>query len=245
LLVADDAELMSLLTFLLTQSGFEVIQAAGTPAALRSVDQQPHLTVLDLSGKNGNELELIARVQKGTEAPVIVLTNDEDATVVSLEAGADDCIMKPLGQRELVARIRACLRRSSDASTLPEDTYLLGCGTIQLDLRTRTVKKGGRTVNLTGTEFRLLRCLIMRAGKVVPHAAILREVWGYDDTWGTDLLRVTMRRLRRKLEEQPGRPTLLRTVPSVGFMLVADAAPQPDVLSAVAHTTEATTAGHV
>jgi two-component system, OmpR family, response regulator VicR len=160
--------------------------------------------------------------------PIIVLsgrTSDDDK-VRGFEAGADDYLVKPFSNRELMARIAAQLRRVRAIGEQTEDRVVLRVGPLTLNVAEHAADKDGRSLPLTATEFRLLHCLMDRASTVVPTKSLLREVWGYDDAAGRDALRVTLYRLRRKLEDDPPAAQLLRTVPGVGIMLMATT-PEP------------------
>ncbi|HYW90687.1 MAG TPA: response regulator transcription factor, partial [Chloroflexota bacterium] len=135
-----------------------------------------------------------------------------------------DYLTKPFSHRELIARIRAQLRRSGQEWQPQRRTLAtrLQVGSITLDMAEHSVTKAGQPVSLTVTEFRLLHCLMSNAGAVVPTATLLKQVWGYADPGGSDVVRVTVHRLRRKLESDPGRPSLLHTIPGVGVMMKAD-----------------------
>lgn len=230
LIIDDDRDLVELLSFALTRAGFSVLAAYDAPGALTLIEsEQPALAVLDINLGGWNGLELLGEVRRRSTLPVIMLTahNSEDDKVRALEGGADDYVTKPFSHRELVARIRAHLRRA-DAETAPAAPPVpsrLSVGPLHLNAAEHTVSLDGRPLSLTVTEFRLLRCLMQSAGRVVSTADLLKQVWGYDDPGGGDLVRVTTYRLRRKLEDDATSPRLLQTVPGVGLMLKAETAP--------------------
>jgi len=225
LLVDDDRELVDLLAFALRRAGLETVPANDAATALRLfAERQPDLAVLDVNLGASNGLDLLKALRQRSQVPIIMLTalDSEDDKVRGLELGADDYLTKPFSHRELTARIKAQLRRAGrDWSGRPAVQTHLEAGAIVLDVSEHSVTKAGRALSLTVTEFRLLHCLMLHAGSVVPTAALLQRVWGYPDPGGTDVVRVTVHRLRRKLEEDPGHPTLLHTVPGVGVMLRA------------------------
>lgn len=231
LVVDDDRDLVELLDFVLRRAGFDVAAAHDAPSALRAMQaHQPDLVVLDVNLGASNGVELIPKLRKERDVPVLLLTgrDSEDDKVSGLEHGADDYVTKPFAHRELVARIRAVLRRHGrQAEPEREHPGPLQAGSLTLDTQTHTAAKDGRTLNLTVTEFRLLHYLMKHAGSVVPTGAMLRHVWGYDDPAGNDVVRVTLFRLRRKLEDDPANPKLLQTVPGVGVMLSREAGNMP------------------
>jgi two-component system response regulator VicR len=226
LLVDDDRELIDLLAFALKRAGLEPISAHDAAGALRMFDERhPDLVVLDINLGISSGLEVLKELRRRTQLPVIMLTalDSEEDKVRGLEAGADDYLTKPFSHRELIARIRAQLRRSGQewpARRVPETR--LEVGSIVLDLAEHSVTKSGQSVSLTVTEFRLLHCLMSNAGTVVSTSSLLKEVWGYNDPGGSDVVRVTVHRLRRKLELDPSRPNLLHTIPGVGVLLKSD-----------------------
>jgi DNA-binding response OmpR family regulator len=229
LLVDDDRELIDLLAFALRRAGLEPIAAHDGAAALRLFEERrPDLVVLDINLGGSSGLEVLRQLRRdGTSLPVIMLTalDSEEDKVRGLEAGADDYLTKPFSHRELIARIRAQLRRSGQelaARRAPETRFEVG--SVTLDLAEHSVRKSGEPVSLTVTEFRLLHCLMANAGTVVSTSALLKQVWGYQDVGASDVVRVTVHRLRRKLEQDPAQPHLLHTIPGVGVLLKSDAA---------------------
>lgn len=229
LLVDDDRELIDLLAFALKRAGLEPLAAHDSAAALRLFEErQPDLVVLDINLGPSSGLDVLRELRRrAQQLPVIMLTalDSEEDKVRGLEAGADDYLTKPFSHRELIARIRAQLRRSGQewqARRVPETR--LEVGSITLDLAEHSVTKSGSAVSLTVTEFRLLHCLMSNAGTVVPTATLLKQVWGYNDPGGSDVVRVTVHRLRRKLEEDAARPSLLHTIPGVGVLLKSNIA---------------------
>ncbi len=227
LLVDDDRELIDLLAFALKRAGLEPVAAHDAVSALRLFDERkPDLVVLDINLGTSSGLEVLKELRRRASLPVIMLTalDSEEDKVRGLEAGADDYLTKPFSHRELIARIRAQLRRSGQewpAARAPQTR--LQVGPITLDLAEHSVTKSGQQVSLTVTEFRLLHCLMSNAGTVVSTATLLKQVWGYQDPGGSDVVRVTVHRLRRKVEQDPARPHLLHTIPGVGVLLKSDA----------------------
>jgi two-component system response regulator VicR len=229
LLVDDDRELIDLLAFALTRAGLEPIAAHDASGAMRQYEErEPDLVVLDINLGNSNGLDVLKELRRRGQLPVIMLTalDSEEDKVRGLELGADDYLTKPFSHRELIARIRAQLRRSGQdwqpAKRVAETR--LQVGSITLDMADHSVTKGGQQLSLTVTEFRLLHCLMSHAGTVVPTGTLLKQVWGYHDPGGSDVVRVTVHRLRRKLDEDPTRPGLLHTIPGVGVLLKSDTA---------------------
>jgi DNA-binding response OmpR family regulator len=225
LLVDDDRELIDLLAFALRRAGLDPVAAHDAASALRLFDdRQPDLVVLDINLGASSGLDVLKELRRRSSLPVIMLTalDSEEDKVRGLEAGADDYLTKPFSHRELIARIRAQLRRSGQewpARRAPETR--LEVGSIVLDLAEHSVMKAGQQVSLTVTEFRLLHCLMSNAGRVVATGDLLKQVWGYQDPGGSDVVRVTVHRLRRKLEQDPARPQMLHTIPGVGVLLRA------------------------
>ena len=225
LLVDDDHDLLDILDFVLRRAGFETRQASDAANGFRLLeDERPVLVVLDVNLGADNGFKFLEELRQRSQIPVVMLTGQsaEDQIVRGLELGADDYITKPFSHREFVARVRANLRRHDAAwsPTVPNQAEMQ-VGSIKINLAEHSVTKSGDPLSLTVTEFRLLHYLMVNAGRAVPHRAILQQVWGYDDPTGTDVVRVTAHRLRRKLEADPNNPELLQTVPGVGLILRA------------------------
>jgi two-component system response regulator RegX3 len=229
LLVDDDQDLLDLLAFALNRAGFTVATAAEPQEALEALDGgHPDLAVLDLNLGPASGFDVLKALRERTKIPVIMLTgrDAEDDKVLGLELGADDYMTKPFSHRELIARIQVHLKRRGQwwSAPRPADTAL-ALGPLTINTRDHTVLKNGEPVSLSVAEFRLLSYLASNAGVVVPAPALLKQVWGQDDPSGKDLVRITIHRLRRKIEDDPAHPRLLQTVRGIGFMAaVADKA---------------------
>jgi two-component system response regulator VicR len=228
LLVDDDRELVELLSFAVQRAGMRPIAAHDGASACKLLDElRPDLVVLDVRLGSSNGLDVLKTIRRSHTVPVIMLSalDTEDDKVNALDLGADDYVTKPFAFRELVARIRACLRRPAPGTTPPDSpAHRLRVGSIELNPLDHTVTLEDLPLPLTVTEFRLLKLLMGHAGQVVPHSVLLKQVWGYQDPTDTDVVRATVYRLRRKLVEASDRSPRLRTIPGVGVMLQADAA---------------------
>ena len=226
LLVDDDDDLVEMVGFALRRAGFEVVAAHDSAAARRSVSaSNPDLIVLDVNLGGTSGFDFLNDLRRSSDVPVIMLTGRaaEEDRVLGLESGADDYLAKPFSHRELVARVRAVLRRQRhDWSAPVKPASTLTVGGIVLNVNEHSAKRDNARVDLTVTEFRLLHFLMVNAGAVVPTRTILKHVWGYDDPAGTEVVRVTVHRLRRKLEDDATSPRVLHTIPGVGVMLKPD-----------------------
>jgi len=227
LLVDDDRDIVELLKFLLGRTGMVTLPALDAPSALTIFDaERPDLAIVDVGLGPWSGFDLVAELRSRSDMPIILLTarsSDEDK-VRGFEVGADDYLVKPFSHRELIARVRAHLRRNRPIHDDRVDAVVLRAGPLLMNVAQHSAAKEGRSLNLTATEFRLLRYLMDRASTVVPTAAILKEIWGHDDPGAREILRVTLYRLRRKLEDDPSSPRLLQTVPGVGVMLKSEIA---------------------
>ncbi len=217
----DEPQILRALRVTLRNEGFDVATAARAAEALDAAAlQPPDAAILDLLLPDGNGIEMARRLREWSSAPIIVLSavGEEEQKIRALEAGADDYVTKPFSPGELVARLRAVLRRAA-----PErDQPVLRAGDIELDRAAHAVRRGGESVHLTPTEFRLLHALMSRPGRLLTHAALLTEVWGpaYADDVAT--LRTHMANLRRKVEPDDAERRHIRTDAGVGYRFTGD-----------------------
>lgn len=216
LIVDDELPIRRLLRVSTERSGYVTEEAATAAAALQSLDRsKPRLVLLDLGLPDRDGLELIGPFRdKGV--PIIVLTAREGSSekVAALDLGADDYVTKPFDSEELLARIRSCLRRADRSAGV---TRRVKVGPVEIDLDAHSVRKSGAEAKLTPKEFSLLAELAGHPGKVLTHTHLLREVWGPAHTDNVEYLRVTVRSLRKKLEDDPSSPTLILNEPGVGY----------------------------
>ncbi|HET6846516.1 MAG TPA: response regulator transcription factor [Anaerolineales bacterium] len=197
---------------------YHVTEASNGEEALQAVAlEQPELVILDLGLPDMDGVDVTRRLREWTQIPIIIVSvrEQEAEKIKALDAGADDYLTKPFGAAELMARIRAAMRRTAQAESEPVFTD----GDLSIDLARRFVTVEGREILLTPTEYDILRTLIQHAGKVVTHRQMLRSVWGaaYEDE--THLLRVNVSNLRRKVEKDPAKPRHVITEPGVGYRL--------------------------
>jgi two-component system KDP operon response regulator KdpE len=218
LVVDDEPQILRALTTNLRGAGYEVDTASTGEAALAAAAMRPpDAVILDLVLPDRSGTEVCRELRTWSTAPVLVLSvvGDEPEKVAALDAGADDYVEKPFGIDELLARLRALLRRVSQPGE-----PVLEIGELVVDLDKRAVTIGGRPVSLTPHEFELLRVLAQNEGKLMTHPAILREVWGPSYGRESHYLHVYVSQLRRKLETDPARPRYLLTEPGAGYRLV-------------------------
>ncbi len=230
LVVEDEANIVNLLRAYLEREGFVVKTAGDGRAALQQARAtRPHLVVLDLMLPGMDGLEVCRRLRQESEVYIIMLTakTEEADRIVGLELGADDYLTKPFSPRELVARVKAVLRRGRDAGgILPRaESGAIEAGPLTIDLARRTVvKKGaaGATIELTTLEFDLLRVLAGEPGIVFSRAQLLQRVWGYDYAGDERVVDVHIGLLRKKIEDDSSEPVLLKTVRGVGYKFDGD-----------------------
>ena len=219
LVIDDEIQIRRLLRITLEAAGINVVEAdtgrIGLEEAARS---HPDAVVLDLGLPDMGGLEVLKLLREWSKVPVLVLTvlAAEADKVSALDKGADDYLTKPFGSAELLARIRAILRR------MPEENEpaVIKFGDVEVDLSARMVRKAGIEVRLTAKEYAMLRLLVIHRGKVVTHGQMLRELWGPKAEENTHYLRVHMTHIRQKLETEPHKPRHLRTESGIGYRLV-------------------------
>src|SRR5712664_2761801 len=217
LVVDDEPQITRVLRRSLMSQGYDVRTASDGAAALQTFgDWQPDLVITDLSMPNIDGLQLCRNLRSISQLPIIVLSvkGEETTKVEALDAGADDYVTKPFGMDELLARIRAALRRApaDDGGSL-----VLDAGDFRVDLDRRAVTLRGTEVHLTPKEYDLMIHLIRNPGKVLTHRKLLGAVWGGDYTEQTEYLRVFIRQLRKKIEPEPSSPRYILTEPWIGY----------------------------
>lgn len=223
LVVDDEPQIARVLRRALSARGYEVQTASDGEEALSTFSQWPaDLVITDLSMPQMGGLELCRRLRKLTQVPIIVLSvkGEERTKVEALDAGADDYVTKPFGIDELLARVRAALRRAP--TTTAREVKEIELGDFRVDLEARTVIVRGEEVHLTPKEYELLVYLIRHAGKVLTHRVLLGAVWGGDYTEQTEYLRVFVGQLRKKIEADPSKPRYILTEPWIGYRFSAE-----------------------
>ena len=218
LVVDDEAAIRRFLHTILKAEEFYLHQAETGHAALAAAATiRPDIILLDLGLPDLDGVEVIRRIREWSPVPIIVLSvrEREDDKVKALDAGADDYLTKPFGIGEMLARIRAALRRSIQQA--PEPVFI--SGELEMDLARRRVMVRGEEVQLTPTEYDLLRLLVTHAGRVLTHGQILRQIWGIAYLEQPHVLRVNISNLRHKIEADPSRPRHIITEPGVGYRL--------------------------
>lgn len=216
LIVDDERPVRRFLRASLTAHQYQVFEASNGEEALAVViANRPDIIILDLGLPDLDGIELVRRLREWDQTPIIVLSVREQETdkIAALDAGADDYLTKPFGVGELLARLRVALRHA----TRPAAEPVFHLGELRVDLDRRVVTLAGQEVQLTPTEYDLLKLLVTYAGKVLTHRHILQQVWGRGYEQETHLLRVNISNLRHKIEPDPTRPTYILTEPGVGY----------------------------
>ncbi|HET9918873.1 MAG TPA: response regulator transcription factor [Ktedonobacteraceae bacterium] len=222
LLAEDEAALRDFVSRNLRARGFEVLEASNGLEALALWErEEPHLLILDIMMPRMDGLEVCRRVREHSVVPIIVLTalDAESEKVAALDLGADDYLTKPFGVEELLARVRAVLRRTQ-WEVVPMADDIKRFGDLEVDLSGHIVRLRGEEVRLSPTEFAVLKQLITHSGKVLTHRVLLQSIWGPEYGGEAEYLRVYINRLRQKLEADPANPRTLLTEPGVGYRFV-------------------------
>ncbi|MGB8460026.1 MAG: response regulator transcription factor [Candidatus Acidiferrum sp.] len=216
LVVDDEAQIRRVLRATLSSNGYDVIEAKNGQEAIDMViRERPDLILLDVNMPNMSGFEACSKIRLSFEGPIIMVTvrNSEHDKVVALDSGADDYVVKPFAIGELLARIRAALRRSSSVEPLPK----IETPELSVDLEKRMIEVRGERVHLTPKEFDVLRTLVSQEGKPLTHKRLLQTVWGPDHGEETENLRVVINQLRKKMERDPAHPRYILTEPWLGY----------------------------
>jgi two-component system response regulator VicR len=221
LVVDDERPIADILKFNLEREGFEVEVAYDGEEAVAKAKHSPfHLVILDIMLPKLDGFSVCREIRSHSTVPILMLSAKEQEVdkVLGLELGADDYVTKPFSPRELLARVRAILRRTRTAEqgAHPPDQVLRG-GPLSLNLTSYEVRKGDHVIDLTPREFELLRHLIAHAGQVFSRESLLQEVWGYDYYGDVRTVDVTVRRLREKIEDNPAQPEFIKTKRGIGY----------------------------
>jgi two-component system KDP operon response regulator KdpE len=229
ILIEDEPQIRRFVRLALEAEGWQVVEAdTARRGLLDAGTRKPDLLVVDLGLPDGDGLDLIRDVRGWSNVPIVVLSarSDESDKIAALDAGADDYLTKPFGVGELLARVRANLRRprvgpdDEGSVTAGDDDPLFTFGEVEVDRHARLVRRNGEEVHLTPIEYRLLTSLIANAGRVMTQRQLLREVWGPSHTEQSHYLRIYMGHLRQKLERDPAQPEHLLTETAIGYRLM-------------------------
>lgn len=221
LVVDDEESVRRFLRVALSSQGYKVLEQGSGQGGISAVaTEKPDVIILDLGLPDIDGIEVTRLLREWTRIPIIILSvrGAEGDKIDALDAGADDYVTKPFGMGELLARLRAALRRAANVADQP----IFTAGSLKVDLVRRLVSVAGREVQLTPTEYGLLRVLVIHAGKVLTHRHLLREVWGVESGQEFHTLHVNISNLRRKIEPDPSRPQFIITEPGVGYRLRAE-----------------------
>jgi two-component system KDP operon response regulator KdpE len=222
LVIDDEQQILRALRTILGQQNYHVSTAAtGEEGLALATATQPDIIILDLGLPDMTGVEVCTCIREWTDLPIIVLSahDSEAEKVAALDAGADDYLTKPFGVDELLARVRVALRHKSKANGAKSS--MISVGSLAIDLANHLITRSGELVKLSATEYKLLAYLAGNAGRVLTHQSILNHVWGYSEGSQMEYLRVYIRQLRQKLEEDPRNPQLILTESGVGYRFMA------------------------
>lgn len=225
LVVEDEPAIRNVLTALLETEGYRVVEAdTALRAEIESRSHKPDLLLIDLGLPDGDGIAIIRRVRAWSPMPIVVLSarTQEEQKIAALDAGADDYVTKPFSARELLARVRAALRRNVRGS---EQTGVLTLGPLQIDLHQRVARGEAGELHLTPLEYRVIECLARHLGAIVTQQQLLREVWGPEHLGDSRGLRVCILNLRGKIEPDPRKPRYLVTEVGLGYRLHGEEIP--------------------
>jgi len=222
LIIDDDPAFLNLVEQVLTQKGYEVLKASSGREGLRLIfDQRPDLVLLDVMIPGVDGWQVCSRIREISDIPIIMITGrhkSEEDIVRGLDYGADDYLTKPLGSRELVARVRAALRRAELPSSQDiKQGVIYSDGFLTVDITERKIIANGKRIKLTPREFRLFTLLVENAGRILTHKQLLEKVWGWEYTDDLDYVRIYISHLRQKIEPDPSLPKYIITEPGVGY----------------------------
>ena len=222
LVIDDEQQILRALRTILGQQSYTIsVAKTGEEGLALACASQPDIIILDLGLPDMSGVEVCKQLRTWSNLPVIILSahDSEVEKVAALDAGADDYLTKPFGVDELLARVRVALRHTSLMAGIKNS--LISAGAITIDLTNHLVTRGSEPLKLSATEYKLLAYLAGNAGRVLTHQAILNHVWGYADGGQMEYLRVYIRQLRQKLEENPRKPQLILTESGVGYRFMA------------------------
>jgi len=223
LIVDDEKTVRRFLKATLISHGYNVFEAANGAEALESsVSAHPDAIILDLGLPDMDGIEVTRKIRERAKTPIIILSvrENEADKIAALDAGADDYLTKPFNAGEMLARLRAVMRR-----LLPQNEQaIFKVGKLSIDIANHNVEVKGKTIRLTPTEYDLLKVLVLNAGKIVTHGQILKEIWNKSEDYeeALHLLRVTISNLRNKIEANPDRPDYILTEPGIGYRLSSE-----------------------
>ena len=216
LIIDDEVQIRRLLEITLSANGYKIAEAStGKDGLIHAATTHPVLIILDLGLPDADGIEILKKLREWYLKPIIILSvrNSEEDIIRALDHGANDYLTKPFRTGELLARIRVAIRQSQG----PSDDPVLIFGTLTIDLASHIVRKKNEILKLTSTEFSLLALLAKNEGRVLTHQFILKEIWGMGYQEQTQYLRVFMAQLRKKVEDDPAKPTLLNTESGIGY----------------------------